>query len=198
MKVVMLESRMVASARREAGVDRVDRGAAGAHLLADALIDQHVGIDRDADREHDAGDARQRQRRAEQRQHAEDHGDVDGDRDIGEQPEQAVGREHEDDDQRRAGIGGVLAGVDRILAEAGTDRALLDDGERRRQRAGAQQDGEIVGLLNGEIAGNLPGAAEDRLADHRRRDHLVVEHDGERLADIGLGRFGEFARAATN
>ena len=29
-----------------------------------------------------------------------------------------------------------------------------------------------------------PGTAEDRLADHRRRDHFVVEHDGERLADI--------------
>jgi hypothetical protein len=28
-----------------------------------------------------------------------------------------------------------------------------------------------------------------------RRDHLVVEHNGERPADILLGRFGEFARA---
>ena len=68
-----------------------------------------------------------------------------GDRDIGEQPEQAVGHQHEDDDQRRADISGVLAGIDQVLAEAGADRALLDDGERRRQRAGAQQDGEIVG-----------------------------------------------------
>ena len=40
-----------------------------------------------------------------------------------------------------------------------------------------------------------PGAAEDRLADHRRRDHLVVEHDGERLADVLLRRLREFARA---
>ena len=59
MKVVMLELRMVASARREAGVDGVDRRAAAAHFLADALIDQHVGVDRDADGEHDAGDAGQ-------------------------------------------------------------------------------------------------------------------------------------------
>ena len=73
MKVVMLESRMVASARREAGVDGGDRRAAGAHLLADALVDQHVAVDRDADRQHDADDARQRERRIEQRQHAEDH-----------------------------------------------------------------------------------------------------------------------------
>ena len=37
-------------------------------------------------------------------------------------------------------------------AEARADRALLDDGQRRRQRAGAQQDGEIVGALHGEVA----------------------------------------------
>ena len=85
MKVVMFESRMVASARVKPASIAVIGGAAGAHLLADALVDQHVEIDRDADGEHDAGDAGQRQRRAEQRQHAEDHRDVDRDRDVGEQ-----------------------------------------------------------------------------------------------------------------
>ena len=73
MKVVMLESRMVASARVKPGVDGGDRGAAGAHLLADALVDQHVAVDRDSDREHDADDARQRERGVEQRQDAENH-----------------------------------------------------------------------------------------------------------------------------
>ncbi len=82
-----------------------------------------------------------------------------------------------------------------ILAEAGADGAFLDDGERRRQRAGAQQDGEIVGALDGEIAGDLPRAAENGLANDRRGDHLVVEHDGERLADVRSRRLGELARA---
>ena len=127
--------------------------------------------------------------------HAEDHGDVDRHGDIGEQAEQAVGDEHEDDHHGGADVGTDLALGDRVGAEAGADRALLDDGERRRQRAGAQQDGEVVGALHGEIAGNLPGTAEDRLADHRRRDHLVVEHDGEGLADILLRHLGELARA---
>ena len=40
-----------------------------------------------------------------------------------------------------------------------------------------------------------PGAAQDRFADHRCRDHLVVEHDGERPADVLLRRLGEFPRA---
>ncbi len=54
MKVVMLESRMGAMCAREAGIDGVDRAWAAAHLFADALIDQHVRVDRDADGEHDA------------------------------------------------------------------------------------------------------------------------------------------------
>ena len=86
-----------------------------------------------------------RQRGVEQRQNAEDHRDVEQHRDVGEQAEQAVGHEHEEHDQRRADLGRELALLDRVLAKAGADRALLDDGERRRQRAGAQQDREVVG-----------------------------------------------------
>src|SRR3984893_12339927 len=51
----------------EAGVDRGNRVASAAQFFADALVDQHVGIDRDADRQHDAGDARQRERGIQQR-----------------------------------------------------------------------------------------------------------------------------------
>ena len=186
---------MVASARAKPASIARDRRPAAAHLLADALVDQHVGVDRDADGQHDAGDAGQRQRRVEQRQHAKDHRDVDRHRDVGEQAEQAVGREHEDDDHGRAHVGRQLALLDRVLAEARADGAFLDDGQRRRQRAGAQQNGEVVRALDGEVAGNLARAAEDRLADHRGRDHLVVEHDGERLADVFLRHGGEAARA---
>ena len=82
-----------------------------------------------------------------------------------------------------------------VLPEAGADHALLDRGQLRRQRAGAQQHREIVRLLDREVAGNLPRAAEDRLADHRRRDHLVVEHDRERAPDIFLRHLREAARA---
>src|ERR1700730_996716 len=43
----------------EAEIDRRAHGAPGAHLLADALEHQHVGVDRHADGQDDAGDARQ-------------------------------------------------------------------------------------------------------------------------------------------
>src|SRR6478752_2960622 len=71
----------------EASINRRDRGAAAAQFLADALVDQHVGIDRDANGEHDAGNAGQRQRGVEQRQDAKNHGDVDRDRDVGKYAE---------------------------------------------------------------------------------------------------------------
>src|SRR5213078_316988 len=92
-------------------------------------------------------------------------------------------------------IGRALAVLDRVLAQAGTDDALLDHLQRRRQRAGAQQDREIVRLLHGEAAGNLAGTADDRFADHRRGDYLVVEDDCERPADVLLRRLRKTARA---
>ena len=121
----------------------VERPACG--LLAHALVDQHVGIDRHAHGQHDAGDAGQRQRRAEAGQDA-DHQEVVGDqRDVGEEAEEAVADEHEDDDRDRGDDRGDDAGADRVAAEARTDGALLDDGQLGRQRAGAEQDGEVVG-----------------------------------------------------
>ncbi len=69
--------------------------------------------------------------------------------------------------------------MDRIRAEFGADRALFEDLDRRRQRAGAQQQRKIARRLDGKAAGNDAAAAEDRFADNRRADHLVVEHDRE-------------------
>ena len=100
----MFESRMVASARVNPASIALIGVRPRAHFLADALVDQHVGIDGDADREHDAGNAGQRQRRIEHRQDAEDHGDVDCHRDIRKQAEQPISDKHEDNHHGRADI----------------------------------------------------------------------------------------------
>src|SRR5262249_6984180 len=71
----------------------------------------------------------------------------------------------------RRQLAAVLS-FDRILTAAPHD-ALLDQRELCRQRAGTQQGDEIDRRLGGEIAGDLSAPAEDRVADHRSRDHLV-------------------------
>ena len=118
------------------------------------------------------------------------------DRDVRENAEQSVGQDHEHDHERAADVGCELALVDRVLAEARADDALLDRRQFRRQCAGAQQDRKIVGAFDGEVAGNLAVAGrESQIADDRRGDHLVVEHDRERPANIFLRHGREFARA---
>ena len=124
---------------------------------------------------------------------AEHQAQVEDQRDVGEHAEQPVEQHHEDDDQHDPDDAGDRAGMDRIGAELGPDRALLEDRDRRRQGAGAQQQCQVARRLHREAAGDDAAAAEDRLADHRRADHLVVEHDRKRLADILAGRVAEAA-----
>src|SRR4026208_2041559 len=61
MKVATFESRTAAGAGRPGAPARRagprGRGGAAAELLADALVDQHVGVDRHAERERDGRDA---------------------------------------------------------------------------------------------------------------------------------------------
>ncbi len=68
-------------------------------------------------------------------------------------------------------------------------------GERRRQGAwSAAAPRARSASCEGEVAADLALAAEDRLADHGRGQHLAVEDDGEGTADIGLGDLAELAR----
>src|SRR5207244_9825302 len=87
---------------------------------------------------------------------------------------------------------GNRTGMDRISAEFGPDRTLFQDRDGCRQGAGAQQQRQIAGRLHREAAGDDAAAAEDRLADDRRADHLAVEDDREGFADILARRVAEF------
>src|SRR5262245_28538946 len=131
----------------------------------------------------------------EERQEAKDHRYIDGDRNVGEQAEQPIGRQHEHHYEDGARDRGVLAGLDRIQAEAWSDHTLLNHRELCGQRSSAQQDRQIIGALDGEIARNLARSAKYRLADHGRRYHLVVQDDREGTPDILLRRPPEPTRA---
>ena len=130
-----------------------------------------------------------------QRQRAGDQRQIEQQGDVGHGAEDAVGDDHEDQHQDEADDAGDLAGADRIGAEIGTDGAFLEDGERRRQGAGAKQQRQILRLDGGETAGDDAGAAHDRFADDRGADDLAVENDGEGPADVLLGDLAELSGA---
>jgi hypothetical protein len=65
-------------------------GDAVAQFLADAFVDQHVGVDRHAQRQRDGGDAGQRQRGLQQRQQRHQQQQVDRQRHDREHAEQQV------------------------------------------------------------------------------------------------------------
>ena len=106
-------------------------------------------------------------------------------------PQRAVENEDEGCDEDEADDAGINAHLDGVGTEVGADGALFDDGKLGRQRAGAQQGRKRCGALGREVAGNLAGSAGDRFADDRRAQHLVVEHDGEGLADVLAGDLGK-------
>ncbi len=95
--------------------------------------------------------------------------------------------------------GRIEALGDVVGAQARADGAFLDDFHRRGQRAGAQQQRDVVGFDGAHAAGNLHPAAADLGADHRRGDHFALalfdQQDGHALADVLARHVLEDARA---
>ena len=81
------------------------------------------------------------------------------------------------------------------LAERRTDLALFERIERRRQRAGAEHERQILRLLLREAAGNPRFSLRDPRLDDRRRPHGVVEDDRELLVDVRFGHARELGHA---
>ena len=168
--------------------DRVHRRAPGARLLLDAFEDHDVRIRRDADREDQAGDPRQRQRDRDQL-------------DQGEEVERVHG-EGDDRDQRR-GCGRRRAGtarrpsrptmpatqplVERLMTERRRDLLRVDRHQHERQRAARQRVGQRGRLGEGPDVGDLrPVARRDPVGElgevDRRHGHdLSVERHPEVL-----------------
>ena len=76
--------------------------------------------------------------------------------------------------------------ADRIGAQRRTDGALFQILDARRQRARAQNHGQIFGLLLGEAAVDA-ALIVNLFLDDGNFLHLVVEHDRELVADVRAG-----------
>src|SRR5215831_1311993 len=177
-----------------AGEPLVDGGAhrlPEPELLADALEDQHVAVDRHADREDQPGDPREGQRRAEVGHPPQHQHDVHEQGEDGVDARKAVVDEHEEGDADEAEQGGEDPRVDRVLAERRADRPLRDDRHRGRDGPGPQLERQVFRRLQREPPLDHPPVADD-VVDHRRGDDLLLgrasEHDRHLLVQVLLRR----------
>ena len=119
----------------------------GAHLLLDALEDDDVRVRRDAEREDQARDARQRQRDRDELDERVEVERVDAQRDRGDHAEHAVEDDQEERDDDEAGDARLEALVERLLAERGGDLRARDQLEPQRQRADLEDLRQVLRRL---------------------------------------------------
>ena len=98
----------------------------GAHLFLDAFEHDDVRVGRDADREDQAGEARQRQRHVEEQDRGVVEERVDREAEDRDEAEEAVEDEQEDRDDEQADERGVQRLVERALAERRRDLGLRE------------------------------------------------------------------------
>ncbi len=89
--VVTWLSKTDVNARRKPIFTAARSDLAGPQFFFEPLEDQHVRVDRHTDREHEAGDARQREHRVRRREQRQQREHVDDQRDVG-QAGRAAGR----------------------------------------------------------------------------------------------------------
>ena len=94
--VVSWLSRIVTNARWKPPSMCSNGGLSGAEFFAYPLVNQHVGVDGHGDRQHEAGNARQRQRRTDGRHQRQDEDPVDHEADDGVHAKRAVGEDRHD------------------------------------------------------------------------------------------------------
>ena len=163
-------------ALRVAGADRGAHGLPGPHLFLDPLEDDDVRVGRDADRQDQAGEARQRQRDVEEQDRRVEERRVDAEPDDRDDAEEAVEHEQEDRDHEQADQRGELRLLERVLAERGRDVGALDLLELDRQRAGLEDERQVLRLADardvrdlGARAGRVDPVRVLLVVDVRRR-----------------------------
>ena len=176
---------------REAGIDRLVDGASGAQLLLHPFEDQDVGVDRHADGQDEARHARQRQGDRDQLEEGEREGGVDQQRQVRQDARQAVVDGHEDHHHGQADDAGHGALAQQVFAQRRADGAALDDLQGDGQRAVAQLDGQAIGAVLVEAAGDHTLALGDGGRDAGGRDQHLVQGDAQDVSNVRGGEVGK-------
>ena len=142
-------------ALRVARRDRRAHGFARARLLFDAFEDDDVRVGRDADRQDHPREARQRHRHVEEQDHRVEEDGVDPEADHRDQAEEAVDEQQEERDERSGRRPPPQRLPQRVLAERGRDLRLRQRAEVHGQRAGLEDERDLLRLVVVADAGDL-------------------------------------------
>src|ERR1035437_5482392 len=178
----------------EAIIDGGNHALAGAQLLADAFENQHIRIHRHTDGQDDSGDTGQGQNRMEIRDGRQQNDGIEHQRQHRIDARALVVHQHDRDHRHQSGETGDDALMDRIGAQRGSDGALLVIDHARGQRTGTQVARQIDAFLFTAQAGDAAGVLDFGL-NGGHADDLVVEDDGELIADVGFRVAAEAASA---
>ncbi len=171
----------------ETGGYRIDEAAPVAEFLFDTLVDDDVAVNSHGESQHDTGDARHGEDGAHRGKHAHEEEDV-GDKSDGRHPAAAVIEEnHVDEHDDEGQDEGDKTLGDGLLTERGTDNGFLDDDGGGGEFARLEDVGKVLGLFEGEVAGDGGAAAGNLAVDHGGRIDKVVEDNGHAVADILAG-----------
>ncbi len=164
-------------------------------FFLDALVNQHVGIDRRTERQHHTGDTRHGQCGLERSQNTEREEDVHQQGEVGHHARNDVvhhehvdHQQHESDDERHNTL------LDRLCAERRTDHFFLHDACGSRHTTRFQRVGEVFRVFNGEVTRDRRLTAVDFAIHTRSRINHTVEDDGDGLADVSLCQGSPTAR----
>ena len=179
MSVVTLASMIVVVARPKPLRMAILR-VAPRKLLAHALVDEHVGVDRHADRECQASQAGECERGVEHDHESHDQKHVKQQRDVRHHAGEAIIDDHENDHGHRRHEHRIHAFADRVGSQRGSGQEAAGGflAKRRGQAAGLEHRGQVFGFRFREIAADLP-AIVNRFVDPRRRIEVSVEDDAE-------------------
>ena len=122
-------------------------------LLLDSLVDKHVGINSRTQCQHDTGDTRHGQCRLERSKHAQREEEVGNQRQIGHHArDDVVHDDHVEHQQDKGNDKRDETLLDRLGTERRTYDFLLNNLCRSRHTARLQRVGQVLGILDGEVA----------------------------------------------
>src|SRR5579859_226355 len=194
--------------RGHVGIDNRDPGLAEAlihcrsralavtQLFPDALEDEHVRVNTHTDGQDDTGNSGQSQRVAKKSHEPQQDNQVQDQSQIRVDACKPVIKQHEEHDHSHAHYRCGYTLADGVNAQRGTDTALFQNLDSRRQRPGFKLDAQIFGALLGEAALD-DSLIVNFLFNGGKFDHPVIEHDGQIVANMGAGKVAKAVAAVT-